>query len=166
MSFTSAYVFWGHSLGISHGGVLREGEVVGDFFVVCQPAVCPYQPVWTHSHLERKGAMKQSLNYLNTMCYCCNDCVEFYMWPVWKCLTEAYQYIWALCDEGAVLALWYHCVDQRKAVTHQLRQTHKLTHTYTPTHMSYLLRGIMRFWKDTPPQMAGACRDAQRYWEA
>lgn len=52
-------VFWGNSLGIGHGGVLSEGEVVGDVFVIWQPAVCPYQPVWTHSHLDRKSAIIQ-----------------------------------------------------------------------------------------------------------
>lgn len=55
---------WGNSLWIGHGRVLSEGEVVGDVFVVRQPAVCPYQPIWTHSHLDRETILitKPNLN--------------------------------------------------------------------------------------------------------
>lgn len=45
-----------YSLGIGHCGVLGEGEVVSDVLVVREPAVSPYQPSSTHSHLwEGRG---------------------------------------------------------------------------------------------------------------
>lgn len=57
-------VYWQHSLGISHSGVLSEGEVVGDVFVIWQPAVCSYQGIWTYSHLEEKRCHNMKRNKL------------------------------------------------------------------------------------------------------
>lgn len=49
-------------LGIGHGGVLGEGEVVGDALIVRQPAVGPNQTVRTHCHLQgRKRAGRDTV---------------------------------------------------------------------------------------------------------
>lgn len=55
MEFPWVYYLLRHSLRIIHRGVFREGEVVGDVFVIRQPVVCPYQPIGTDGHLQRKN---------------------------------------------------------------------------------------------------------------
>lgn len=162
MGFRWAYVFRGNSLGIGHAGVLGESEVVGDVFVIWQPAVCPYQPIWTHSHLRRRSAVLQKTHNFSYDCYWSHGCVEFNTWPL--CITEPYQYIWALDDEGASLILWYHCLDQRKAITYHLEQTQTHQHTVSfPFLSSNRMMTSQQDFLNPPLQRVGASWAAQRY---
>ncbi len=87
------------------------------------------EKAYTHAKLLLFSMNVWSLSWLSFIC----NPYESVQW--------AHQDIWALDDEGAVLVLWYHCLDQRKAVTYHLsNNTHTHTHTGKCIHiMNYLL---------------------------
>lgn len=98
------------SLCVGHGGVLDEGEVVGDVLVVGQPAVSPDQAVLAYCHLRIANRMRKFFSW---------DCT---LVPK----VVSHHGVGApLRDEGVGLILRNHSFDQRHSVADALPHFHK-----------------------------------------
>lgn len=101
------YALRGHSLGIIHRRVLRECEVVGNVLVIGQPAVCPYQPIWTHSDLERNNDVVwkwlniSNLNVFSLSRLCLNSNLAHVKVSAPGCLSPG----WWRSDSGSLVPL-------------------------------------------------------------
>ena len=95
-------------LGVAHGGVFAEAEVVAYVSVIGQPAVGPQQPTGTHGHLGERGQRRAGAE----------SGLELRWGPAWG----TYQQVCgALCDERVRLPVGNQGQHQGHAIADDLQ---------------------------------------------